>query len=315
MESRSPRSGSRGTMTKDSIKHGVVEAAQMPLFSPEGTGPAPGDGTTFPTEGVSKVNRTRKKQPPHSRMARTKIRGIQDLIWKESVFALQHVEQCADAAAFLEFLRHHLPQNSQITRDRYAGTVLRWFFPDGVRGLAAKVWIRYRDLVLAAEILRYLYLHAEPMVGTTVAEALFPIAEGSTIPDSYLTNFLRTHFGEDTPPKSIKRVKMNLRRLGILAKEKSNRDVLRGLCPSATGFLVVAHHTFACTETRGVELRTLLEDPFWKYLGFKSEDQIRAILKESLARGVIAKYVVADRIESISFRYTFDEFLEKGLTL
>jgi hypothetical protein len=93
------------------------------------------------------------------------------------------------------------------------------------------------------------------------------------------------------------------------------RDVLRTPCPSATSFLIVAHHVFAYSETRGVELRTLLENPFWKYLGFKNEDQIRGILKESLAKDIIAKYVVADRIESISFRYTFDEFLEKGLKL
>jgi hypothetical protein len=302
-------------MAKDSTKHELAEAAQMPLFVPDDSRPAPGTDSPAPTTEASAAKKTRKKVSPRPRIPRDEIRGIQDLIWKESLFALQHVEQFTDASAFLEFLRNHLPQNSAITRDRYAGTVLRWFFADGVRGLAARVWMRYRDLDLAGEMLRYLYLRGEPMVGMTVADALFPIADGAAIPDSYLTNFLRTRFGEDTPPKSIKRVKMNLRRLGILSKEKGNRDTLRALCPSATGFLIVAHHTFAFAETRGVELRTLLENPFWKYLGFKNEDQIRAILKEGLAKSIIAKYVVADRIESISFRYTFDEFLDKGLKL
>ena len=46
---------------------------------------------------------------------------------------------------------------------------------------------------------------------------------------------------------------------------------------------------------------------------------MRAILRDALDRGLIAKYVVADRIESISLRYSFPRvigvssfFAEKG---
>ena len=59
-----------------------------------------------------------------------------------------------------------------------------------------------------------------------------------------------------------------------------------------------------------VEFRTIAADPFWKFLGFKTEDQLRRILKESMDRGLLAKYVLADRIESISFRYSFEDFIE-----
>jgi hypothetical protein len=242
------------------------------------------------------------------------VRAIQDLIWKEAWFALDAVEAHTDDAAFHEYLREHLPQNSRSTRSRYVQTLVRWFFPDGVRGLAARVWLAYQDRALAEEVLRYLYLRAEPMAGAAVADALLPIAENAIIPDSYLPNFLRARFGDGTPAKSSQRLKANLRKLGFLIKGKANRDTLRVPAPSVTGFLVVLHYLFAPRQAGAVEFRTLVADPFWKYLGFKNEDQVRTALKESLNRGLLAKYVLADRIESISFRYSFEEFVAGRLT-
>jgi hypothetical protein len=114
--------------SKDSPRNDAAEAAQMPLFAPDQAMPAQGDGP------AGSNNSTAKRRPTRPRMPRDEIRGIQDLVWKESLFALQRVEEFTDDSAFLDFLRHHLPQNSEITRDRYAGTILRWFFSDGVRG-------------------------------------------------------------------------------------------------------------------------------------------------------------------------------------
>jgi hypothetical protein len=239
----------------------------------------------------------------------TDVRAIQDLIWKEAKWALAAAESFTDDTAFEEYLREHLPQNSRTTRARYVQILMRWFFPDGVRGLAPSVWIAYHDQALADEMLRYLYLRAEPMAGAAVAEALLPITEGAVIPANYLPNFLRSRFGEDTPAKTIQRLKANLRKLGFLVRGKGSRDTLRVPSPSPTGFLIVLHLLFAPRQAGGVEFRTIAADPFWKYLGFKNEDQLRTILKDSLDLGLLAKYVLADRIESISFRYSYEEFI------
>src|SRR5207249_3654083 len=142
-----------------------------------------------------------------------------------------------------------------------------------------------------------------------VSEALFPIAENAVIPPSYLTNFVRQRFGQRTPDKSIQRAKSNLRKLGFLVREKGDRDTLRPMAPSPTGFLIILHYLFAKDEARGIEFRTLVDNPFWKFIGFKSDDQLRSVLRESVRKGLMAKYVVADRIESISFRFTFGEFV------
>jgi hypothetical protein len=132
---------------------------------------------------------------------------------------------------------------------------------------------------------------------------------------SYLPNFIRSRFGSDTPDKSLQRLKTNLRKLGFLDRGRDERDTLRPLAPSRTAFLVQLHYLFARQQAGGVEFRNLVADPFWKYLGYKSEDRLREILKAALNADLIAKYVVADRIESVSFRYTFPEFVSGGKAL
>jgi hypothetical protein len=52
-----------------------------------------------------------------------------------------------------------------------------------MQGLAPEVWRHYHNPSLAEQVLRYLYLRAEPMAGAAVAEALFPIAEDSLLPE------------------------------------------------------------------------------------------------------------------------------------
>jgi len=243
------------------------------------------------------------------------IRAVQDLIWKEALLSLPWSEKFEDLGEFQSYIREHLPQNSLSTRDRYAQTVVRWFYPDGLKGLTAEVWRHYQDTGLAEEILRYRYLCAETMAGAIVADALFPIGENASIPDSYIAQFTRERFGSEVPGKTTERLKANLRKLGFLSLGKERRDSLRPLAPSATAFLVLLHFRFSQGHPGGVEFRAMASDPFWKYLGFKSEDRLRAILREALDHGLIAKYVVADRIESISLRYSFREFAEGRMRL
>jgi hypothetical protein len=174
--------------------------------------------------------------------------------------------------------------------------------------------LTYRDQALAEELLRFLYLEAEPIPAAAVADALFPIQENAAVPDSYLANFVRERFGGEVPEKTIERLKSNLRKLGFLGSAAQQRNVLRPLAPTATGFLVLLHYRFARKQACAIEFKAVASDPFWKYLGFKSEDQLRAILRESLDRGLIAKYVLADRIESVSLRYSYEEFVSGRLS-
>jgi len=266
-------------------------------------------------DGSSQTRDSPTEVVPKPSKRREDIRAIQDLIWKEALLTLPWSEEFEDVGEFQHYIREHLPQNSLSTRDRYAQTVVRWFYPDGLKGLTAEVWRHYRDPGLAEEILRYRYLCAETMAGALVADALFPIGENAAIPDSYIVQFIRERFGSAVPDKTTERLKANLRKLGFLSSGKERRDLLRPIAPSATAFLILLHFLFSQGQPGGVEFRVIASEPFWKYLGYKSEDRLRAILREALDRGMIAKYVVADRIESISLRYSFSEFVEGRMRL
>src|SRR5262249_51289539 len=262
-------------MAKHANKNRQVETGQRILFDGQ-TDPATGEEIPLPaTNGT--VPAIRQGKPS---MAPPDVQAIQDLLWKEARWALPATESFTDDAAFERHLAEQLPQNSPTTRIRYAQTLTRWFFPDGLRGLAPRVWKHYRDQVLGDEILRYLYLQAEPMAGAVVAEALLPIAENAVIPGSYLPHFLPARFAANTPAKTVQRLKTNLRKLGFLVRGKGGRDTVRLPVHSTTSFLIVLHYLFARRQGGAVEFRTLAADPFWKYLGFKTEDQLRTILKD-----------------------------------
>ena len=62
-----------------------------------------------------------------------------------------------------------LPQNSAGTRERYALSVLRWFFPDVPSGLSVQVWKAYENESIERDVLRVLYLRAEPLVGSPLS--------------------------------------------------------------------------------------------------------------------------------------------------
>jgi hypothetical protein len=62
---------------------------------------------------------------------------------------------------------------------------------------------------------------------------------------------------------------------------------------------------------RTIELRYLFAHPFWKHLGYKSEDGVRAVLRAADVAGLVGKYVVADQLEQVTTCMTLDELLTR----
>jgi hypothetical protein len=152
-------------------------------------------------------------------------------------------------------------------------------------------------------------LRYEKVLGDCVATALFPIADGSLIPHTYLQSFLHSRSGRESA-KANKRLKANLRKLGFLLRSTSTHDALRPLNPTPTCVFLVLHHEFAATAIRSVEMPSILANPFWRYLGLKSEDSLRQMLRRADHAGHLGKYVVADQLELVTPRYTLPELLE-----
>jgi hypothetical protein len=255
--------------------------------------------------------------PPSSHKPTSAVgrKNIQDALFNEGLLAAKASAGVNTLLELQETLTKQLGQNSLETRVRYTSSILRWFFPDGLNGLAKHVWMAYGDEIIETDILRYLYLTAEPLMGACVAEALFPLENGMQIPPQYFDQFLNSFLSEPPSEKTRKRLKSNLMRLGFLYRAPGKLDRLKTVMPAKSSLLILLHHLFSQQGTRTVELRRLLADPFWKYLGYKSEDAVRSVLRLANSAGILGKYVVADQLEQITTIMSADEFLTRKVRL
>ena len=242
-------------------------------------------------------------------------KALQDVLLSEALLAVKLSVDCDSLEKLQAQLITHFGQNSQETRVRYSQSVLRWFFADGISGLVSHVWTAYQDEEIEKDILRYLYLTAEPVMGGCVADALYPLEEGMLIPPNYFDRYLHERLGGEPSPKIRGRLKTNLMRLGFLMRARGKLDQLTPVIPTKTAFLILFHHLFAPSGQRTVEIRHLFTNPFWKYLGLKSEDAVRAVLREADVAGLIGKYVVADQLEQVTTCLTLDEILARKIRL
>jgi DNA repair protein RadC len=306
-----------------------------PILPPEAQSPSlPGglEAKTLPLPGCPAPERTRTVPLTQSEMplnlpgqpelplaqkapAVRERKTIQDVLLAEGLLALKLAHEAKSPEELQDILVKRLGQNSMETRRRYAQSIVRWFFPDGLNGLLPRVWLAYQDEAIALDLLRWSYLNQELIIGRCVAEALFPCETGLVMPATYFDKFLQDHLGEAPPDKTRERLKSNLKKIGFLERAKGKPDRLLPVVPTKTSFLILLHHLFAAKAVRTVELRNLVTNPFWKYLGYKSEDTLRAVLREADAAGLVGKYVVADQLEQVTTCFTLDEFMERRARL
>ena len=253
--------------------------------------------------------------PPAKTNVSSRPKAIQDAILPEGFQAVRLSAECRSLEELQQELLKKLRQNSLETRKRYSQSILKWFFADGIDGLLPRVWRAYADEAIVNDLLRYSYLVQERLMGACVADALFPLENGLVIPPSYFDKFM-TDFLQETPrEKTRERLKINLKRLGFLQRAKGKPDRLVSVAPQKTSFLILLHHLFAPRSVRTVELRNLFANPFWKYLGYKTEDAVRSALREADAARVIGKYIVADQLEQVTTCFTFEELLQRQVRL
>jgi hypothetical protein len=250
-----------------------------------------------------------------TRQSLTIRKVIQDVLLAEGLAAVKMSVECQSLEQLQEALHNRLGQNSLETRKRYSQSILKWFFRDGLDGLLRNVWSAYGDEEIIVDLLRYSYLTYEPVIGSCVADSLFPLENGIAVPASYFDKFLSDFLGEPPPERTRERLKINLKKLGFLERSKGKPDRLTSVVPQKTSFLILLHHLFAPRAVRTVELRNLFTNPFWKYLGYKTEDAVRNLLREADATKVIGKYVVADQLEQVTTCFTYEELLKGKIRL
>ena len=184
--------------------HGPPVAAP---FQPEAARPEPGNVTAIPlAQSEMPLNLPGQADLPLAPKARAvrERKTIQDVLLAEGLMALNVAHEAKSLEELQDILVKRLGQNSMETRRRYAQSVVRWFFPDGLSGLLPRVWLAYQDEAIALDLLRWSYLNQEPIMGRCVAEALFPCETGLVMPATYFDKFLQDHLTPRRPRPLIK---------------------------------------------------------------------------------------------------------------
>jgi hypothetical protein len=112
---------------------------------------------------------------------------------------------------------------------------------------------------------------------------------------------------------SFKRLRLTALHLGFLTRHDGELFVPWMSTP-ANGLLILLHARLAPTP-RIVRVSDLLAAPWWRYLGYRSAEDVRTTLRAAERAGLIARYSIVDELEQVTTRYSFDDFLSNALRL
>ena len=159
--------------------------------------------------------------------------------------------------------------------------------------------------------MRMMTLEAEPVIARFVTEQVQVLAPGAAF-DLLWHGISLPRPTEDSTPRPTQAAD-HVAPSGFPGAPGSGWFV-SCLPRSTTPFIVVLHARFA-PSPRIVRLSDILSSPFWRYLGLRAPDDVRAILRDAEAAGLISRYVTVDELEQITTRYTVAEYLESALRL
>jgi len=240
---------------------------------------------------------------------------FQQHLWKEARNAIKMSLQYKIFDNFKENIQNSLHYNSSKTRKDYTGYIMMWFFPDKrLDTLPASVWRRYHDDSLLQEIMRYQYLSVEEGVAKFVTDTILALDPGDEITSVQIKNFVNRMWdmNERYAANVVNRIRAALLCTGFATKRKEL--IIQKIEPPKTALIILTHYLFA-QSPKTVSIRNILDNPYWKYLGIRSEEVVRDILKEANSKGILSKYIVADELEQITTRYSLDELLERKIKI
>ncbi len=249
---------------------------------------------------------------------------IQNVAWETGLQAVKASANFDSFDAFAKHLRETIPQNSVATRVKYAGLIARRLFPDHrLDGINTRTWKVYKDEAVLNDLVRVTTLEAEPVIAKFVVEQVLSVAPGASIEPSTVRDFISSIYGA-FKKDSYNRLLAAAARMGFVSRE-NEKWIVRAIPRPSNAFLILLHARLAPTP-RIVRLTDILTPltpsnggadrvPFWRLLGMREEGDVRAILRDAEAAGLISKYAVVDQLEQITTRYSLDEYLAAAYRL
>ena len=246
-------------------------------------------------------------------MTVAKYPTIQGFPWKDSIDAVKASEDFQNFDDFYKYLIESLPQNSLLTRQKYAELIVRRFFPEKTLSeLTPRVWQVYHDEKILTDLMRLSALEAEPAIAEFVLEELFDRMPGSIITTEMVKNYIIETFGE-YKKDSYQRLLKVCRYFGFLSKHDGDHYVM-SIPLTENAFIILLHDRLARTP-RIVRISEISESKWWRKLGLRDLDYVRSILRKAEAARIISRFVKVDDLGQITSRYSRDEYLERALRL
>jgi hypothetical protein len=233
---------------------------------------------------------------------------IQDHIWQDSIFAIKLSCKASEFEAFYGQLLLKLPQTSEETRRRNAGTIVRRFFPERTLDQATRLtWRNYKDESLLQHLMRYQFLVSEPFIADFAKLHVLNCEPGEILEFGELADsFLKQTYGE-VKPKIKQRLSGALQATGLVTRSQKIM-YLRDQTDIERAFGVLLHVLFAPQPTT-IAVKDILNHVFWRYLGLRSPSDVVKLLRWLEAKKIIVKYVRADQLEQVTTAYSADEIL------
>lgn len=239
---------------------------------------------------------------------------LQSFPLEAGIQAIKDSVNFTDFEAFYNHLLENLPQNSPETRKRYTSLVVRWLFPDRkLGGLLPRAWQSYQDDQLLLELARVTVLEIEPVIARFVTTVIQSMPVGRKFDSAQARDFITSIYGA-YKKDSYDRLLVASRQLGFLARLGNKSWVVASVREPTDALLILLHARLAPTPCI-VRLSDLLAEPFWRYLGLRQPDEVRAILHDAHAAGLLARYSTVDQLEQVTTRYTLEEYLSRALRL
>ena len=239
------------------------------------------------------------------------VSTLQMFPWATCLDAVKRSAAYGEFCAFRSELDNSLPQNSLETRRRTANLIVKWYFPShSLSEMPTLVWRAYQREDILTDIMRMMTLESEPVIARFVTEQVQVLAPGTELDLALARDFVATTYG-GFKAKNHERLLTTCRHLGFLSRQ-NNRWLVGGLSRPDDALLITLHARLA-PSPRIVRLSDILLAPFWRYLGLRSPDDVRAILRDAVAAGLISRYVTVDELEQITTRYGASEYLQRAL--
>jgi hypothetical protein len=233
---------------------------------------------------------------------------LHDHMWSDSILAIKLSCKFSDFEAFYDKLIEKLPQTSEETRKRGAGTIVRRFFPERTLNQPTRLtWRTYKDDSLLQHLMRYQFLVSEPVIADFAKLQVLNREPGDRLEFGELADsFLQETYGE-VKPKLRQRLSAALQATGLVTRSQQVMYV-RELPDLERAFGVLLHVLFAPQPTT-IAVQDILNHVFWRYLGLREPTDVVKLLRYLEAKKIIVKYVRADQLEQVTTAYSADEIL------